>query len=125
MGNAAIDLFRLPVYPFTLGVCRVAGCRFGVPCGRPGPVRAGFGALAGTGSVWRMQRNPRRTQARVSRLPGPAGLLCSRAGESSDQGTLSPAARKVRGLAQVGYLVGSEVYFRPEGTVQVKVPSGF
>jgi len=37
----------------------------------------------------------------------------------------SPAAGgRSAAFSQVGYLVGSLVYFRPEGTVQVNVPSG-
>src|ERR1700750_2919935 len=65
-GSWVLAVVRLVVLPTSW---RVAGCRFFDPGGRPGPGLAGFGALAGTGSVWRRFRNPRRTRAGVRR-PG-------------------------------------------------------
>jgi hypothetical protein len=44
---------RLTVLPTSW---RVAGRRFFDPAGRPGPGLEGFGALAGTGSIWRRFR---------------------------------------------------------------------
>src|SRR6201989_3102937 len=58
-GSWVLAVVRLVVLPTSW---RVAGCRFFDPGGRPGPGLAGFGALAGTGSVWRRVREPRRAR---------------------------------------------------------------
>src|SRR5215472_16736127 len=70
-GFLILAVVRLAVLPTSW---RVAGRRFFDPGGRPGPGLAGFGAPAGTGSIWRRFRNPRRTRA-GGEAAGLAGLL--------------------------------------------------
>ncbi len=81
----------------------------GLPAGIPGP-----GAVMPDGDLLDAHGEP--TSLVAARSGRPAVVVFYR-------GQWCPYC-KVRSHPQMGYLVGSVVYFRPEGVVQVKVASG-
>ena len=93
---------RLTVLPTSW---RVAGRRFFEPGGRPGPGLPGFGALARSGSAWRMLRNPRRTRAGVRRPGGQGRCQGRRVADLGDFGFIEFIADEAKGLVRVYHLV--------------------